>query len=111
MVTIHQNLGFNNRYETDKFDCKYGLFTGQETREIRLDTGEIIDLEFEGDVESGKITLQMEDPNGQIIWKTENIVQYKGCRTIPVYLTGRYSLVAIGRNTNGYFHIEWNIES
>jgi len=91
----------------NKLDCNYSLFTGQETKEIFLNKSEILEVDFEGEVDSGLLILEIEDPQGQIIWKTENTDQYIGCRTIPVFLTGRYHLIAIGQDTKGSFQIEW----
>jgi xylose isomerase len=69
----------------NKLDCNYSLFTGRETEEILLDTDEILEIEYEGDVESGTLILQIQDPEGQIIWKTKNTDQFIGARTIPIY--------------------------
>jgi hypothetical protein len=93
----------------NELDCNYREFTGREIEEIDLEPAEMVEIKYDVEVESGILAIQLEDPEGEIVWKTEQVDDFSGEITLPADEKGRYRMIVEGQETQGSFLIEWDI--
>ncbi len=92
-----------------KFDCSYGKFSGIETSEIMLDEGKRIDIDYEVQVLSGSLELQVRNPADETIWKTTAVHDTEDDFSLEADSSGIYQIVVLGSQTEGFFSIKWEI--
>lgn len=103
-------IGWSCTNGINEFDCKYREFTGREIEEIDLNADDTVEIMYDVEVESGILVIQIEDPEGEIVWKIEQVDNYSDEVTLPADEKGRYRMIVEGQETQGSFLIEWDIE-
>jgi hypothetical protein len=94
----------------NELNCNYSEFTGREIEEIDLEKADMVDIKYDVEVDTGILAIQIEDPEGEIIWKTEQVDNYSGEITLPADEKGQYRMIVKGQETQGSFLIEWDIK-
>jgi hypothetical protein len=93
-----------------KLEASFQLFTGSETRTVRLEEGEELTLIMQATLEEGELRLELQDPQENTIFKTD--LDQPGTRS-AAYMAergGRYRLTVIGQEAKGSFEILWEVE-
>jgi len=92
----------------DHIRATYMRFSGTEKKVIKLDEGDTLLIDYQSEVNEGKLTLTLTDPEGNEVASLS--ADTEGTRTIDAPESGKYALWIMGDKTGGSFEIEWSIE-
>lgn len=104
-----RQIGWVGMNYGNSISATYQLFDGKQTETIRIDAGDKFSLDYEIDVNEGALTLQMVNPDKDIIWEAVFLQDTTDMFTFFSEEGGRYTLRILGDNTQGGFNIEWEI--
>ncbi len=93
----------------DQFCATYFLFDGNQKETFSLTAGETLTLDYDVDVDAGRLTLQLEDASGEIVWAKTFLESAASVFGYTVLSSGRYTLKVIGDQTQGGFDLSWEI--
>jgi len=99
------SINFGNR-----FSASYRRFDGKQVDRIRIKPAETLILNYEVEVNKGALTLQMINPQGDLIW-TEKFLEDEESQFVFTAETGGiYKVIVMGEQTGGSFKLDWVIE-
>jgi hypothetical protein len=103
-------IGMNETNLPGQWQATYTTFSGTKVDTFRADAGQTLILDYETEVEKGSLTVQVEDPDEEVLWETA--FDEGGADTVRVDLNqdGRYAIVLIGEDADGSWDLEWEIE-
>jgi hypothetical protein len=104
---VSKRIGWSCINTSNELDCKYQLFSGQETEGIFLETGETLEIKYDVQVEAGGIGVYIQSPSGETIWETDLIQTASEEIEFQAAESGNYRLIVEGRETRGAFKIHW----
>ena len=93
----------------NEFDCRYTLFSGQETENINLRTGEILAISFDVEVESGELQMILMNDSEEPVWKITLKESLSDVTSYQATENGDFYLVIKGMDAAGSFNITWQI--
>jgi hypothetical protein len=99
---VENNVG--NRYT-----ARYNQFNGRQTDRFRAEAGQTLEVAYDMRVEEGSLSLDLEDPDGNIIWHIAFPEDESGSVSFDLEDTGRYRWVVVGDQTAGSFELEWEL--
>lgn len=93
-----------------QWQATYTTFSGTEVDTFRADAGQTLVLEYETEVEKGSLTIQVENPDDEVLW--DAAFDEGGADSVRVALNqdGRHAIVLVGEDTGGSWDLEWEIE-
>ncbi len=91
------------------FKASYQFFDGRATDTIKLNEGETLSLSYDLRVEDGALTLQLENPDGDILWEETFQENDKATVDFISEADGRVRLMVFGEETQGEFNFTWEI--
>lgn len=95
-------------------DATYRLLDGVKRKSIRLDAGDQLEVEFSTKVDEGNLTLQVLNPENQVIWENfyyENPGEYESNFSLDVQEAGWYELDVVGDGARGGYNLNWSVKS
>jgi hypothetical protein len=100
-------LGWVETSSPGHIEASYSEFTGTEVRIIQAQAGNTLDLEYDAEVDAGRLQVEVEDPFGEIIWCASLCKNCGQTKTLPVYEAGCYTILVQGEATAGGFDLAW----
>jgi hypothetical protein len=97
-------------HQEGRISKSYRTFSGLERETFQVEKGQIISLNYEAIVENGSLIIELQNPNGEIIWRE---ILGKSCRgTDELYIKypGRYTILIQGREAGVDLDISWKID-
>ena len=91
----------------DTFEASYQRFDGQEVETYQLESGESFSLSYEIEVDKGSLTLELVDPEDQLVWEESFSEDAEDVFEFTPETSGRYRLLVIGDDTQGSFELNW----
>jgi hypothetical protein len=91
----------------DTFEASYQCFDGQEVETHQLESGESFSLSYEIEVDKGSLTLELVDPEDQLVWEESFSEDAEDVFEFTPETSGRYRLRVIGDDTQGGFVLNW----
>jgi hypothetical protein len=85
--------------------ASYSYFDGKKSHNIKLNKGEILNLNYESEVKEGELNITLQDPDGVVVKNFE--ANTKGTDKIQAEKVGEYKIIVKGTKTKGNFHISW----
>ncbi len=64
-------IGWSCTNGINELDCNYREFTGREIQVLNLELAEMVKIKYDLVVESDLLAIQFEDPEGEIVLRTE----------------------------------------
>lgn len=93
-----------------QWQATYTTFSGTEVDTFSVDAGQTLVLEYETEVEKGSLTIQVENPDDEVLWDTSFDEGDADTVRVDLEQDGRYAIVLIGEDTGGSWDLEWEIE-
>jgi hypothetical protein len=90
-------------------DFDYDLFSGQEQKTLNLDQDQVLDLNFDIQVDDGSLTLQLIDEDGNVSWEESFLDDSSGSVDLQIDDDGLYEISINGQKTKGGFEIDWEL--
>ncbi len=85
----------------------YGEFTGTETRTVLAQPGETLYLEYDAEVDTGNLHLEVGDPYGETVWCADLCQDCGETKALPVNSAGCYTISIRGEATEGSLDLKW----
>jgi hypothetical protein len=85
----------------------YRYFDGEKTRVINALAGDVIRINYTSEVKSGDLSMKVLDHFQNTVLQLES--NSTGIREISVDQDTNYTVVILGKNTEGSFKVEWKV--
>ncbi len=95
---------------SNELDCQYKLFDGREIKNIDMDAGEVLQVHYEVEVESGRLSLILQDAAGEVVLERAMPSTSEDDLTYTATEDGRYRLIIEGLDTKGSYLVNWSLE-
>lgn len=88
---------------------RYQTFNGVETGRANVEQGDTIDLTYQAEVTKGTLAIQLQAPDGSIVW--EEILRETGAGSAnwTADQNGTYHVRIQGDQTGGSFDVRWSM--
>lgn len=103
-------IGMRETNLPGEWQATYTTFSGTEVDTFRADAGQTLVLQYETDVEKGSLTIQVENPDDEVLWDAAFDEGDADAVTVDLNQDGRYAIVLTGEDTGGSWDLEWEIE-
>jgi hypothetical protein len=100
------SINFGNR-----FSASYQRFNGKQMDSIRMEPSETLTLNYEIEVNKGALSLQIINPQGDLIWVEKFIEDAKSNFIFTSETGGVYKVIVLGEQTGGSYKLDWVIEN
>lgn len=95
---------------SNELDCQYELFDGGEIKSIAMDAGEVLQVHYEVEVESGRLSLILQDAAGVVLLESEMLDTSEDDLVYKATKDGCYRLIIEGLDTKGSYLVNWSLE-
>jgi hypothetical protein len=85
----------------------YEEFTGTETSTVSVQSGKTLYLEYDAEVSSGGLHLEIDDPYGETIWCVFLCENCGETKALPLSKAGCYTISVRGEAAEGGFDVKW----
>lgn len=93
----------------NRVDYKYQIFNGVEYNYLQAESGWVIYVDYTASVTKGKLSLEISDPAGNLLWNIKLTSNAGDHVDLPANLDGEYVLKITGQETSGEFSVQWGI--
>lgn len=101
ILWVGSNMGSN-------MQASYKLFTGNEVKQIKAQSGETMIIDYQSKVKKGDLSIKLYDPDDTLI--KEFATNETGVAEIKADKEGKYKIEVIGEDTSGSFKVDYKIE-
>jgi hypothetical protein len=103
-----RKLMWVGKRDWDHIEARYKRFTGSEIKEIQVEEGDTVVIDYQFEVDAGTLSLRITGPGGdEVVSLTADT---DGEEQIRVEESGTYTLEVLGDKTEGSFKINWSVE-
>ena len=88
----------------------FSTFTGFERGSAQAESGQMINFDYQVNVDQGTLNIQWQDPAGVAIWQKTLLGSDQGHDDIVIKSPGEYTIIIQGRDSAGNFDVSWKIE-
>lgn len=89
---------------------RYATYDGVKTRNIALESGHTLSLDYNIKVSKGTLTLALLNPDGEVVWK-EDCTADRHAKIVYTPLTpGVHKLELTAEWTGGSYELKWTID-
>lgn len=100
ILWVGSNMGSN-------MQASYKLFTGNEVKQIKAQSGETMIIDYQSKVKKGDLSIKLYDPDDTLI--KEFATNEAGVAEIKADKEGKYKIEVIGEDTSGSFKVDYKI--
>lgn len=88
----------------------YSTFTGVESDRIQAEIGQTIAFSYQVSVDKGSLIIELQDPEGEVLWHQDHDTNAQDELEIPVETTGTQTIIIQGKDTGGSFKVSWQVK-
>lgn len=103
---IGKRIGFNGNNVGNKFEASFKYFDGTETRKIKLEKDDVVNVNFLIEPEEGSIIFSILNKEGNELFKDD---EGEGTYKMSVKESGNYSFKIIANDAKGKYKISWEV--
>jgi hypothetical protein len=100
-------VGWIGSQTSNRITYEYSKFNGSETADILAEIGQDLIISYDVKITSGSINLRVVNPEGIAVWEKSLWNNEQRVDTLPLDLTGHYTIVIEGIDTSGNFDLHW----
>jgi hypothetical protein len=89
----------------------YRTFSGFESQDFQAEAGEMLEVSYHAVVERGSLTIEVQDPERNVIWSRTLDVSQEQSFTLPLEKSGRHGIIVHAKDASGSFEINWMVKS
>jgi len=93
----------------NEMNCRYKLFSDQETDRIKVESGETLEISYDVEVESGELRISLLNPDEEVVWEKDFMEAASDTATYQANEDGKLILIVEGVDTEGLFNISWQV--
>ena len=109
--SIGSDLRMNIQFgQNGRITKHFTYFNGVEQGGLDLQNGQRISFDYEAALYKGNLAFKCLDPSGRVVWEKLLSGSASGTDEIVCETSGRYTFIAQGQQTSGYFNFAWDIE-
>lgn len=110
-TSINRNIRTNIQFgQNGRISKHFTYFNGVEQGGLNLQNGQRITFDYEAALNKGNLAFKYLDPSGRVVWEKLLSGSTSGTDEIVCETSGRYTFIAQGQQTSGYFNFAWDIE-
>ena len=110
-TSINRNIRTNIQFgQNGRITKHFTYFNGVEQGGLDLQNGQRISFDYEAALYKGNLAFKYLDPSGRVVWEKLLSGSTSGTDEIVCETSGRYTFIAQGQQTSGYFNFAWDIE-
>jgi hypothetical protein len=94
--------------ETGRISYDITTFTGTEKGEFQAETGQKIFFTYTADLDKGKLLIEWQDPQGDMIWQKNFKGSDRGQVELETGSPGTYTILIRGAGAGGRFDVSWH---
>ncbi len=103
-------LAMRESHILNQWKASYTSFTGVKTHSLRADAGQILMVNYDVQVDKGKLRLQVENADGEMVWEEAMQTGKSGTASVNLDQTGRYTIFIQGDRTSGSWAVNWDLQ-
>ncbi len=88
----------------------FSTFTGFERGSAQAERGQIINFEYQTNVDQGTLNIEWQDPVGEVMWQKSLLGSDHGQDEFVIKSSGEYTIIIQGKEASGDFDVSWEIE-
>ena len=88
----------------------FSTFTGFDRGSAQAERGQIINFEYQANVDQGTLNIEWQDPAGEVMWKKSLLKSDHGQDEFVIESSGEYTIIIQGKEASGDFDVSWEIE-
>ena len=88
----------------------FSTFTGFERGSAQAERGQIINFEYQANVDQGTLNIEWQDPVGEVMWQKSLLGSDHGQDEFVIESSGEYTIIIQGKEASGDFDVSWEIE-
>ena len=88
----------------------FSTFTGFERGSAQAERGQIINFEYQANVDQGTLIIEWQDPAGEVMWQKSLLGEDLGNNEFVIESPGEYTIIIQGKDASGDFDVSWEIE-
>lgn len=109
----HRRVGFVGTNVPGHMEASYMSYTGNAEREVRMEVGDTLHLEYQTVVEEGRLSITVGDPNGNVLERVDTTTRDKsseGTITMNAPVGGDFVIRVRGELTRGNYDVSWEVQ-
>ena len=103
-------LGMFGDHQDSHSYYSYSTFTGVESERLQAEKGQSIAFSYQVSVEKGSLIIELQDPNGEVLWHQVHETHAQDQLEIPVETTGIQTIIIQGKDAGGSFEVSWQVK-
>ena len=88
----------------------FSTFTGFERGNAQAERGQIINFDYQANVDQGTLNIEWQDPVGEVMWQKSLLGGDLGNNEFVIESPGEYTIIIQGKDASGDFDVSWEIE-
>jgi len=92
------------------WSATYDTFDGVDATMCLVREGQVIHLSYDLNVDEGKLTVAVIEPDGSRLWTRTFEEPVAGSATVVTKMAGRHAVRVEGEATSGGFDLTWNLD-
>ena len=88
----------------------FSTFTGFERGSTQAERGQIINFDYQVNLDQGTLNIEWQDPTGVVMWRKSLLGSAQGHDDFVVESSGEYSIIIQGKDSAGNFDVSWILE-
>jgi hypothetical protein len=104
-------IGYVSRNSESRMSASFGLMSASKTKDVALESGEKMNLEFKAENKKGTLSLTVTGPDG--VSYTDTVVgpaSVTQSGVVEAQKAGTYTVKVTGQDANGRFDVSWTLE-
>ena len=85
-------------------------FTGVERGSMKAEAGQIISFIYQAVLEKGRLVIEWQDPQGEVVWRKDLSGSEAGDENIVVDNSGEYIVLIQGKGAGDKFDVSWQLD-
>lgn len=109
----HRRVGFVGTNVPGHIEASYISYTGEAKREVDMEVGDTLHIEYLMVVEEGRLSIKVMDPDENVLKRldaTSRDDRREGTLTVEAPVGGEYLIVVRGELTRGQYDVSWEVQ-
>jgi len=102
-------IGWRESDRLNRSTARYVSFSGVERKGFRAEAGEMIEVDYDVEVEEGALTISLLDPQENRVFHRTFRERAADVESMSAPRSGRYKLRIEGEATKGSYDVSWDV--
>jgi hypothetical protein len=106
------SVGMIGNKMPSRISYHFHLFSGQKNGTVKVKNEQIINIEYEVEINDGSLSIGLQNPSKEIIWESNFTEGHSETNTVEVTADkeGKYKIIIKGQKAKGSFNVSWKVK-